>query len=170
MAFDRLSVLAIRLNRTQRAAQTAGNSGDFRRRLLRLSGQLEWLAEAIDALLDDVRAGRRRFVPYEHLKLYAPATSRRGVQTVPTAVESVEDAVHRRRPRGRCQGMTRPVSRWRRTGQSRDQPASTGARSSPLHRADLWTITTATPPLPHATSSGKAPATTIRPFEGSRPA
>ena len=92
MAFDRLSVLAIRLNRTQRAAQTAGNSGDFRRRLLRLSGQLEWLAEAIDALLDDVRAGRRRFVPYEHLKLYAPATSRRGVQTVPTAVESIEDA------------------------------------------------------------------------------
>jgi hypothetical protein len=77
MAFDRLSVLAIRLDRTQRAAGMAGNGGgDFGRRLLRLSGQLEGLAAAIDALLDDVRAGRRRFVPYEHLKLYAPETTR----------------------------------------------------------------------------------------------
>jgi hypothetical protein len=76
MAFDRLSVLAIRLDRTQRAAQKAGSGGgDFRGRLLRLSGQLEELAVAIDALLDDVRAGRRRFVPYEHLKLYAPETT-----------------------------------------------------------------------------------------------
>jgi hypothetical protein len=77
MAFDRLSVLAIRLDRTRRAARMAGNGGgDFGRRLLRLSGQLEGLAAAIDALLDDVRAGRRRFVPYEHLKLYAPETTR----------------------------------------------------------------------------------------------
>ena len=77
MAFDRLSVLAIRLDRTQRAARVAGNDGgDFGRRLLRLSGQLDELAAAIDALLEDVRAGRRRFVPYEHLKLYAPETSR----------------------------------------------------------------------------------------------
>jgi hypothetical protein len=77
MAFDRLSVLAIRLDRTQRAARMAGNGGgDFGRRLLRLSGQLETLAAAIDALVDDVRAGRRRFVPYEHLKLYAPETTR----------------------------------------------------------------------------------------------
>jgi hypothetical protein len=76
MAFDRLSVLAIRLDRTQRAARMAGNGGgDFGRRLLRLSGQLEALAAAIDALVDDVRAGRRRFVPYEHLKLYAPETT-----------------------------------------------------------------------------------------------
>ena len=76
MAFDRLSVLAIRLDRTQRAARKAGNGGgDFERRLLRLSGQLEELAAAIDALLEDVRAGRRRFVPYEHLKLYGAETS-----------------------------------------------------------------------------------------------
>ncbi len=75
MAFDRLSVLAIRLDRTHRAAGTAGNGGDFGRRLMRLSGQIEELAEAIDALLDDVRAGRRRFAPYEHLKLYAQETS-----------------------------------------------------------------------------------------------
>ena len=77
MAFDRLSVLVIRLERTQRAARMAGNGGDdFGRRLLRLNAQLEALAAAIDALLDDVRAGRRRFVPYEHLKLYAQETSR----------------------------------------------------------------------------------------------
>ena len=77
MAFDRLSVLAIRLDRTHRAARMAGNGGgDFGGRLLRLSAQLDELATAIDALLDDVGAGRRRFVPYEHLKLYAPETSR----------------------------------------------------------------------------------------------
>jgi hypothetical protein len=77
MAFDRLSVLAIRLDQTHRAARMAGNGGgDFGRRLLRLSGQLDELAEAIDALLEDVRAGRRRFVPYEHFKLYARETSR----------------------------------------------------------------------------------------------
>jgi Protein of unknown function (DUF4254) len=71
LAFDRLSVLAIRLDRTRRAARIAGKGGgDFGRRLLRLSGQLDELAAAIDALLDDVRDGRRRFVPYEHFKLY----------------------------------------------------------------------------------------------------
>jgi Protein of unknown function (DUF4254) len=76
MAFDRLTVLAIRLDRTQRAAQAAGNgSDDFDPRLERLSGQLRELTEAIDTLLDDVRAGRRRYVAYEHLKLYGPATT-----------------------------------------------------------------------------------------------
>jgi hypothetical protein len=76
MAFDRLSVLAIRLDRTQRAARMAGDGGgDFSWRLQRLSDQLDELTAAIDALLHDVQAGRRRFVPYEHLKLYAPETS-----------------------------------------------------------------------------------------------
>jgi len=75
MAFDRLSVLAIRLDRTRRAAGMAGKgAGDFGRRLPLLSGQLDELSAAIDALLEDVRAGRRRFVPYEHFKLYAPET------------------------------------------------------------------------------------------------
>jgi thioredoxin reductase (NADPH) len=75
MAFDRLSVLAVRLDRTRRAAGMAGNGGgDFGSRLPRLSGQLDELSAAIDALLDDVRAGRRRFVPYQHLKLYPPET------------------------------------------------------------------------------------------------
>jgi hypothetical protein len=76
MAFDRLSVLAIRLDRTQQAARMAGDDGgDFGRRLQRLSDQLDVLTAAIDALLHDVRVGRRRFVPYEHLKLYAPEIS-----------------------------------------------------------------------------------------------
>ncbi|HXR21268.1 MAG TPA: DUF4254 domain-containing protein [Acidimicrobiales bacterium] len=76
MAFDRLTVMAIRLDRTQRAAQLSGNrTGDFDLRLMRLSSQLHELTEAIDTLLDDVRAGRRRFVPYEHLKLYGPETT-----------------------------------------------------------------------------------------------
>jgi hypothetical protein len=76
MAFDRLSVLAIRLDRTRRAARMAGNGGgDFSWRLRRLRRQIEALATAIDALLEDVRSGRRRFVPYEHLKLYGPGTS-----------------------------------------------------------------------------------------------
>ena len=77
MAFDRLSVLAIRLDRTRRAAESAGNDGaEYGHRLRRLRGQLDDLAAAIDALLEDVRAGRRRFVPYEHFKLYAHETSR----------------------------------------------------------------------------------------------
>jgi hypothetical protein len=78
MAFDRLSVLAIRLDRTHRAARMAenGDGDDFGRRLVRLRGQLDTLAAAIDALLEDVRAGRRRFFPYEHLKLYGPEASR----------------------------------------------------------------------------------------------
>ena len=76
MAFDRLSVLTIRLDRTHRAARTTANAeGEFGRRLLRLSEQLHELVKAIDAMLDDVRAGRRRFVLYEHLKLYAPETA-----------------------------------------------------------------------------------------------
>lgn len=77
MAFDRLSVLAIRLDRTDRAAkQGTDDGGELGRRLLRLSSQLDGLAAAIDALLDDIRAGRRRFVPYEHLKLYGSENSR----------------------------------------------------------------------------------------------
>jgi hypothetical protein len=71
MALDRLSVLAIRLNRTRRAARAGGPGGEaLAVRLPLLSEQVDTLAAAIDALVEDVRAGRRRFVPYEHLKLY----------------------------------------------------------------------------------------------------
>ncbi len=71
MALDRLSVLVIRLHQTGRAARAAGPHGQaLVSRLPALSGHVDALATAIDALVDDVRDGRRRFVPYEHLKLY----------------------------------------------------------------------------------------------------
>jgi Protein of unknown function (DUF4254) len=71
MAFDRLSVLVIRLHQT-RAAATSGavNGAEFAARLPGLRRQLAALSSAIDSLLEDLRAGRRSFVLYEHLKLY----------------------------------------------------------------------------------------------------
>jgi Protein of unknown function (DUF4254) len=64
MAFDRLSVLVIRIDHTERDA------GRRAARLPVLRRQLADLQQAIDGLLDDVRDGTRRFVPYESLKLY----------------------------------------------------------------------------------------------------
>jgi hypothetical protein len=64
MVFDRLSVLTIRLSVTERAGDRHGA------RLPVLRAQLTLLQEALDGLFADVRAGRRRFVPYESLKLY----------------------------------------------------------------------------------------------------
>lgn len=64
MVFDRLSVLTIRIYFTERA-------GDgFAARLPALRVQLALLQEALAGLFDDVHAGRKRFVPYESLKLY----------------------------------------------------------------------------------------------------
>jgi hypothetical protein len=63
MAFDRLSVLVIRIHHTERDADHAA-------RMPVLHRQLADLQNAIDGLLDDVRDGTRRFVPYESLKLY----------------------------------------------------------------------------------------------------
>ena len=70
MAFDRLSVLVIRVHRTELAAGEAPEAGGYAARLPVLHRQLEDLAQAIDLLVDDVRASRRRFVPYQSLKLY----------------------------------------------------------------------------------------------------
>ena len=39
-------------------------------RVARVQAQLALLEEALDGLFADVRAGRKRFVPYESLKLY----------------------------------------------------------------------------------------------------
>jgi hypothetical protein len=64
MVFDRLSVLTIRLHVTEAAGDAHAD------RLPALEAQLASLEDALDALLDDVGAGRRRFVPYESLKLY----------------------------------------------------------------------------------------------------
>ena len=84
MAFDRLSVLAIRLDRTRRAARTAGKGADAFRPA---ASAAEWSTGGAGGgdrrpLGRRVRPADGRFVPYQHLKLYAlwrpPA---RGVQS-----------------------------------------------------------------------------------------
>jgi hypothetical protein len=65
MVFDRLSVLAIRIHFTERAAHNG-----YAERLPLLREQLALGREALEALVDDVHAGRKRFVPYRSLKLY----------------------------------------------------------------------------------------------------
>ena len=70
MALDRLTVLVIRVHRTELAAGEAPETAGYAARLPVLQRQLADLSQAIDALVDDVRAGRRRFVPYQSLKLY----------------------------------------------------------------------------------------------------
>jgi hypothetical protein len=73
MVFDRLSVLTIRIHYT---AQAAGKGGaGYTDRLAVLEEQLAVLERAADALFDDVRTGRRRFVPYQSLKLYGAASA-----------------------------------------------------------------------------------------------
>jgi hypothetical protein len=73
MALDRLSVLAIRIARTEAVALSgAPDAAGYAERLPVLERQLAALSSAIEVLLEDVRAGIRRFLVYEHLKLYAP--------------------------------------------------------------------------------------------------
>jgi hypothetical protein len=67
MAFDRLSVLVIRIHHTEMADAYAA-------RLPSLYHQLEVLETALEALMSDVRGGTRSFLPYQHLKLYASPT------------------------------------------------------------------------------------------------
>ena len=74
MVFDRLSVLTIRLHVTEAGAGRDQLAG----RLPLLRDQLTTLQRALDGLFDDVRAGRKRFVPYLSLKLY-------GAQPIPEA-------------------------------------------------------------------------------------
>jgi len=73
MVFDRLSVLVLRIHHTELAAGSVRSDADvFAARLPILNQQLALLEEALDALFQEVRAGTRRFVPYQSLKLYAP--------------------------------------------------------------------------------------------------
>jgi Protein of unknown function (DUF4254) len=69
MAYDRLSVLTTRISFTERAA-IENTERDYAARLPVLHRQLAVLREAMDVLLDELRSGRKRFVPYESLKLY----------------------------------------------------------------------------------------------------
>jgi hypothetical protein len=73
MALDRLSVLAIRIARTEAVALSgAADAAAYAARLPVLEHQLWALSSAIEALLEDVKAGVRQFLVYEHLKLYLP--------------------------------------------------------------------------------------------------
>ena len=70
MVLDRLSVLVIRRARTVAASSQDPTYAD---RLPAIESQLLGLSLAFDSYMDELRAGTRRFVPYEHLKLYGPA-------------------------------------------------------------------------------------------------
>jgi hypothetical protein len=91
MVLDRMSVLIIRIARTAEKSGAAADGADtYAGRLPSLQRQLAALSEALESLLRDVRDGTRRFLPYEHMKLYAdraggePGTTRtRGVDTHP---------------------------------------------------------------------------------------
>jgi len=69
MAYDRLSVLVTRISFTQQAA-VVHPDGDLAARLPMLREQLGVLSEAITVLLDELRTGRKRYVPYASFKLY----------------------------------------------------------------------------------------------------
>jgi len=79
MVYDRLSVLVIRLASTESAARADRADRDvFAARLPALHEQLASLEAALQALFDDVQAGRKRFVPYQGFKLYEGPGSRGG--------------------------------------------------------------------------------------------
>jgi Protein of unknown function (DUF4254) len=74
MVLDRLSVLVIRRSRT---ADAASRDPSYGQRLPALDAQVANLSEAMDGYLEELWAGSRRFVVYEHLKLYnAPPADR----------------------------------------------------------------------------------------------
>jgi hypothetical protein len=72
MAFDRLSVLIIRIHHTGEAAAEGQEAPALQARLPVLHTQLTVLEEALDALLAEICEGKRRFLPHQSLKLYAP--------------------------------------------------------------------------------------------------
>ena len=77
MVFDRLSVITIRIHFTERAALAGSADRDvYAARSPLLREHLDVVQRAMEALFDDVRRGRRRFVPYQSLKLYgSPVTA-----------------------------------------------------------------------------------------------
>jgi hypothetical protein len=67
MVLDRLSVLVIRRARTE--AASIGDAGHAAR-LPGLDARIAALSSAFDSYVEELRVGTRRFVPYEHFKLY----------------------------------------------------------------------------------------------------
>jgi hypothetical protein len=79
MVFDRLSVLVIRIASTEDAARAERVDRDlYASRLPVLHEQLASLQLALEALFDDVQAGRKRFVPYRSFKVYGRPGSHGG--------------------------------------------------------------------------------------------
>ena len=77
MVFDRLSVLVIRMSFTNEAASSQRADRDlYAARLPVLDQQLALLQAGLEALFDDVRTGRKRFAPYQSLKLYGSDATR----------------------------------------------------------------------------------------------
>ena len=74
MMIDRLSILALKIfhteEETRRASATEEHRQRNRERLTLLREQRADLAHALDALLDDVTNGRRRFKLYRQMKMY----------------------------------------------------------------------------------------------------
>jgi hypothetical protein len=76
MVFDRLAVLVIRRART---AAASARDGAYADRVPALDAQVIALVTALDRYLDELRAGTRRFVAHDPLKLYlGPAGRTRG--------------------------------------------------------------------------------------------
>jgi hypothetical protein len=74
MVFDRLSVITIRIHFTENAARADTADRDaYAERLPLLRNHLADVQEALVGLFDDVLTGRKRFVPYQSLKLYGSA-------------------------------------------------------------------------------------------------
>ncbi len=70
MVLDRLSVLVIRRVRT---AAASVDRADYAARETTLESRIDALSLAFDSYMNELRAGTRRFLPYEHLKLYGRA-------------------------------------------------------------------------------------------------
>ena len=75
MVLDRLSVLVIRRARTETASCRDPKLVD---RVRALQAQVGALSAALDSYMDELRAGTRRFVRYQSLKLYGPSTEAAG--------------------------------------------------------------------------------------------
>jgi hypothetical protein len=67
MVLDRLSVLVIRRLRTKSAIAT---KVDYSERVFELEARIDALSSAFDSYVEELRAGMRQFLPYEHFKLY----------------------------------------------------------------------------------------------------
>jgi septation ring formation regulator EzrA len=67
MVLDRLSVLVIRRVRTESAA---ARQTEYSERLPELEARIDALSSAFDSYVEELHAGTRRFLPYEHFKLY----------------------------------------------------------------------------------------------------